>query len=82
MSYSKGLIQENSVTTYPVHVSNKVEQSEYLVINKDAYLELHEEVIKMLDLFRNKLENAAINEAFKRIEQFKEKTLKITLFHF
>jgi MAE_28990/MAE_18760-like HEPN len=39
----------------------------YLVFEKEEYIELHIEIIGMLDIFRNQIENAAINKKFMQI---------------
>ncbi|MEA5510672.1 MAE_28990/MAE_18760 family HEPN-like nuclease [Crocosphaera sp. UHCC 0190] len=45
---------------------NEIAHGNYLLIDRDEYIELHTEVIGMLETFRNQIENAAINEDFKR----------------
>ncbi len=39
----------------------------YSVFEKEEYIELHIEIIGMLDIFRNQIENAAINKKFMQI---------------
>jgi hypothetical protein len=46
---------------------NEVAHGNYLTLDRDEYIELHLEVIGMLDAFRNQIENAAIEEKFKYI---------------
>ncbi len=45
---------------------NEIAHGNYLLIDRDGYIELHEKVTEMIDIFRNQIENAAINEDFKR----------------
>ena len=45
---------------------NEIAHANYLLIDREEYIELHTEVIGMLDTFRNQIENAAVNEDFKR----------------
>lgn len=45
---------------------NEIAHGNYLLIDRDGYIELHEIVIDMINTFRNQIENAAINEDFKR----------------
>ncbi|ACB53719.1 hypothetical protein cce_4371 [Crocosphaera subtropica ATCC 51142] len=45
---------------------NEIAHGNYLLIDRDGYIELHEIVIEMINTFRNQIENAAINENFKR----------------
>lgn len=46
---------------------NKIAHGEYLTIDRENYTDLHTNIIEMLETFRNQIENAAINEDFKRI---------------
>ncbi|PSB04336.1 MAE_28990/MAE_18760 family HEPN-like nuclease [Merismopedia glauca] len=46
---------------------NEIAHGNYLILDRDEYIELHLEVIGMLDTFRNQIENAAIQEKFKHI---------------
>ncbi|MEA5570017.1 MAE_28990/MAE_18760 family HEPN-like nuclease [Calothrix sp. UHCC 0171] len=43
---------------------NEIAHGNYSVFDKDEYIELHLEVIGMLDIFRNQIENAAIEQKF------------------
>jgi hypothetical protein len=45
---------------------NEIAHGNYLMIDTEEYIELHTEVIGMLDTFRNQIENAAVNEDYKR----------------
>jgi hypothetical protein len=45
---------------------NEIAHGEYSVFNRDAYLELHRDIIEMLNKFRNQIENAAIQKKFRR----------------
>ena len=45
---------------------NEIAHGEYSVFDRDEYTELHGEIIKMLDEFRHQIENAAIQEKFRR----------------
>lgn len=45
---------------------NNIAHGNYWLIDREEYLELHTEVIGMLNLFRNQIENAAINKNFMR----------------
>ena len=45
---------------------NEIAHGEDSEFNRDAYLELHKEIIGMLDIFRNQIENAAIQKKFRR----------------
>ncbi len=44
---------------------NEIAHGNYLLIDREEYIELHTEVIGMLETFRNQIENAAVNEDFK-----------------
>lgn len=43
---------------------NKIAHGNYLEFGREEYVELHGEVINMLDLFRNQIENAAIEKEY------------------
>ena len=45
---------------------NNIAHGNYWLIDREEYLELHGQVIDMLNLFRNQIENAAINRDFTR----------------
>jgi hypothetical protein len=49
-----------------VKTRNEIAHGEYSVFDRDEYLELHREVIGMLDIFCPQIENAAIQEKFRR----------------
>ena len=49
-----------------VKTRNEIAHGEYSVFNRDAYLELHRDIIAMLNKFRNQIENAAIQKKFRR----------------
>ncbi|MEG5034411.1 MAE_28990/MAE_18760 family HEPN-like nuclease [Microcoleus sp. AT3-D2] len=49
-----------------VKTRNEIAHGEYSVFDRDAYLELHRHIIGMLDIFRNQIENAAIQKKFRR----------------
>ncbi|MCW6048858.1 hypothetical protein K4039_01885 [Lyngbya sp. CCAP 1446/10] len=54
------------IDTKLLKTRNGIAHGNYLVFDRDEYLELHREVIGMLDLFRNQIENAAIQQSFRR----------------
>jgi len=45
---------------------NEIAHGSYLILDRDEYIDLHTEVIEMLDMFRNQIENAAIEKKFMR----------------
>jgi hypothetical protein len=52
------------IDTKLLNQRNSIAHGNYLVFDRDAYLELHTEVVGMLDMFRNQIENAAIQNQF------------------
>lgn len=48
---------------------NEIAHGNYLMINRQDYIELHQKVIEMLEIFRNQIENAAINKDFQLTEK-------------
>ena len=53
------------IDTKLLKTRNEIAHGEYAGFDKDEYIELHIEVIGMLEIFRNQIENAAIQEKFK-----------------
>lgn len=45
---------------------NEIAHGEYLVFDRKGYIQLHQEIIKMLDIFRNQIDNAASQKKFRR----------------
>lgn len=54
------------IDTKLLKTRNEIAHGEYSITDKEEYIELHTEVIHMLDLFRNQIENAAINKHYMR----------------
>lgn len=54
------------IDTKLLKTRNEIAHGEYSITDKEEYLELHAEIIAMLDLFRNQIENAAINKEYLR----------------
>jgi hypothetical protein len=54
------------IDTKLLKTRNEIAHGEDSVFDRDEYLELHREIIGMLDIFRNQIENAAIQKKFRR----------------
>ena len=54
------------IDTKLLKTRNEIAHGNYSVFDRDEYLELHREIIGMLDIFRTEIENAAIQEKFRR----------------
>jgi hypothetical protein len=52
------------IDTKLLKTRNEIAHGEYSIFDKEEYLELHQEVIAMLDIFRNQIENAAIYKGY------------------
>ena len=59
-------MQNAVIDTKLLKTRNEIAHGEYSVFDREEYVELHREVIDMLDLFRNQIENAAINQDYMR----------------
>jgi hypothetical protein len=46
---------------------NNIAHGHYLIIDRDEYLELHNQVIEMMNLFRNHIDNSASMKSYCRI---------------
>jgi len=58
--------QSPLIDTKLLKTRNEIAHGEDSVFDRDEYLELHREIIGMLDIFRNQIENAAIQKKFRR----------------
>lgn len=54
------------IDTKLLKTRNEIAHGEYSIFDREEYIELHIEVIKMIDLFRTDIENAAINKDYMR----------------
>ena len=54
------------IDTKLLKTRNEIAHGEYSITDREEYIELHIEIIDMLDLFRNQIENAAINKDYMR----------------
>lgn len=54
------------IDTKLLKTRNEIAHGEYSIFDREEYMELHTEVIAMLDIFRNQIENAAINQEYMR----------------
>ncbi|NER20270.1 MAG: hypothetical protein F6J96_05975 [Symploca sp. SIO1C2] len=52
------------IDTKLLKTRNTIAHGNYLIFDTEEYIELHREVINMLDLFRNQIENAAIKQEY------------------
>lgn len=52
------------IDTKLLKARNEIAHGSYLLFDREEYVELHIEVIGLLDLFRNQIENAAIEKNF------------------
>lgn len=52
------------IDTKLLKTRNEIAHGNYSVFDREEYIELHKEVIGMLDIFRNQIENAAIEKKF------------------
>lgn len=54
------------INTKLLKTRNEIAHGNYLVFDRDEYIELHIEIIGMLDMFSTQIENAAIGKKFMR----------------
>ena len=45
---------------------NEIAHGNYLTVDREEYIELHTEIMGMLDIFSNQIQNAAINKDYMR----------------
>lgn len=46
---------------------NKIAHGRYLIIDADSYLELHDEVLSLMNIFKNQIINAAVNHEYQKL---------------
>ena len=54
------------IDTKLLKTRNEIAHGEYSIFDREEYMELHKEIIAMLDIFRNQIENAAITKEYMR----------------
>ncbi len=54
------------IDTQLLKARNSIAHGDYLPIDREKYIELHKEIIDMIEIFRNQIENAASEEKFMR----------------
>lgn len=54
------------IDTKLLKTRNEIAHGNYLTFDREEYIELHTEVIEMLDKFRNQIENAALEKKFRQ----------------
>ena len=65
LDYSFYETKQNLIDEKLLFKRNNIAHGEYLQVEKDDYLELHSQVIGMMDTFRNQIENCATCESYK-----------------
>ena len=65
LDYSPFETKENLIDQTLLYSRNNIAHGAYLRVGLEEYLELQEQVIMMLDWFRNQIENAAIMENYR-----------------
>jgi hypothetical protein len=66
LDYSFFVTKENLIDERLVAYRNSIAHGEYLKLNEPDYREIHEQVIAMINNFRNQIENAALMESYLR----------------
>lgn len=54
------------IDTKLLKTRNEIAHGEYPLFNRDEYLEVHREILEMLDIFCNQIENAASQKKFRQ----------------
>ncbi|KOR35900.1 MULTISPECIES: MAE_28990/MAE_18760 family HEPN-like nuclease [Planktothricoides] len=66
IDFSEYKTKSNLIDEKLLKTRNEIAHGEYSGVDRNEYIELHQEIINLLDLFKNQIENAAISERFKR----------------
>jgi len=64
LDYSLYETKEKIIDETLLRSRNEIAHGQYLLIEFGQYLELHHEIISLMDLFKDQIENAAISEAY------------------
>ncbi len=66
LDYSEYEIKENLIDEKLLAKRNNIAHGEYLQMEESDYIELHDEVVLMMNLFRNQVENCASQKKYLR----------------
>lgn len=69
LDFSPYSTKANLIDEKLLKTRNEIAHGEYLVFDREEYIEVHQKIIEMLDLFRTQIENAAIQEQFKSADR-------------
>lgn len=64
LDYSLYETKEKIIDETLLRSRNEIAHGQYLLIEFNQYMELHHEIISLMDLFRDQIENAAISKAY------------------
>ncbi|KGF72367.1 hypothetical protein DO97_09135 [Neosynechococcus sphagnicola sy1] len=64
LDYSLYETKEKIIDETLLRSRNEIAHGQYLLMEFDQYIELHHEIISLMDLFRDQIENAAISKAY------------------
>jgi hypothetical protein len=64
LDYSLYETKEKIIDETLLRSRNEIAHGQYLLIEFDQYMELHHEIISLMDLFRDQIENAAISKTY------------------
>jgi hypothetical protein len=68
LDYSLYETKEKFIDQKLLKQRNRIAHGKYLLVDCDEYLEVHREVISLLNLFRNQIDNAVLMQAYLRSE--------------
>jgi hypothetical protein len=66
LDYSLFELKENSIDERLLGRRNTIAHGEYLSLDRVEYLELHEQVLEMMENFRDQIENSAVSGSYRR----------------
>jgi hypothetical protein len=67
LDYTPYVMKAHLIDDALLHSRNTIAHGEFLMVDLERYKQVQEEVVNMLDLFRNQLTNAALLRAFRRL---------------
>ncbi len=66
IDFSPYLTKSKLIDEKLLKTRNEIAHGEYSGVDRNEYIELHQEIINLLDIFKTQIENAASEERFKR----------------
>lgn len=64
--YTRYATKENLIDEKLLRSRNEIAHGQFLLVNFEDYLGLHDTILKLMELFRNQIENSALTHSYRR----------------